>query len=58
MEVKIKHINTVGLDEKTREILKKDCYFVAKYKQDNTLFYEIKNINGEIARIFPERIFF
>jgi len=58
MKVKIKNINTFGLDETTKEILKKECFIVSEYIQDNTLFYEIKNINGEVARIFPERIFF
>lgn len=58
MKVKIKNINTFGLDETTKEILKKECYFIGEYIQDSTLFYEIKNIDGEIARIFPERIKF
>ena len=53
---KIEVINTWGLDEKTKYILNKECFFVSEYMQDNTLFYEIKNIDGEIARIFPERI--
>ena len=58
MKVKIKSINKSGLDDKTKEILSKECYFIKEYIENKTLFYEIKNKDGEIARIFPERIFF
>jgi hypothetical protein len=58
MKIKIKNINTFGLDKKTKEILKKECYFVGKYIQNDTLFYEIENIDKKIVRIFPERIKF
>ncbi len=53
---KIKVLNKWGLDEKTKKILSKECFFTSEYMQDNTLFYEIKNKDGEIVRIFPERI--
>ena len=57
---KIEVIDTWGLDEKTKDILSKECFFVREYttgcSNTKTTFCEIKNIDGEIVRIFPERI--
>jgi len=53
---KVKVLNTDGLDNKTKEILSKECYFIKEYIENETLFYEIKNIENKLVRIFPERI--
>jgi len=53
---KVKVLNTDGLDKKTKQILSKECYFIKEYIENETLFYEIKNIENKIVRIFPERI--
>tara|TARA_R110001606_G_scaffold383712_2_gene546109 strand:+ start:816 stop:1004 length:189 start_codon:yes stop_codon:yes gene_type:complete len=56
MKSKVKVLNTEGLDENTKRILSKECYFIKEYIENETLFVEIKNIDNEIVRIFPERI--
>ena len=56
INMKIKSINKSGLDDKTKEILSKECYFIKEYIENKTLFYEIKNIDGDIVRIFQDRI--
>lgn len=53
---KVKVLNTDGLDNETKQILSKECYFIKEYIENNTLFYEIKNIENKTVRIFPERI--
>lgn len=53
-EVKI--INYEGLDDSTKNILKRKCFFVGEWIENETLFYEIQNDLGELVRIFPERI--
>ena len=52
----VKVLSTDGLDNETKQILSKKCYFIKEYIENNTLFYEIKNIENKIVRIFPERI--
>ena len=56
MKRKVKILNTKGLDDKTKIILSKKCYFIKEYIENETLFFEIKNIENEIVRIFPERV--
>ena len=56
MKSKVKILNTEGLDNNTKRILSKECYFIKEYIENETLFLEIKNIDNEIVRIFPERI--
>tara|TARA_R110000744_G_scaffold35858_1_gene82811 strand:- start:768 stop:1085 length:318 start_codon:yes stop_codon:yes gene_type:complete len=56
MKVKVKILNTDGLDDKTKKILDKECYFIKEYIENETLFLEIKSIDNETVRIFPERI--
>ena len=52
----VKILNTDDLDNKTKEILSKECYFIKEYIENETLFYEIKNIENKTVRIFPERV--
>mgnify|MGYP003655074039 FL=1 len=56
MKSKVKVLNNKGLDKNTKRILSKECYFIKEYIQNETLFFEIKNIDNEIVRIFPERV--
>lgn len=58
MKREIKIINTDGLDKDTKDILSKKCYYIKDYIENDTLFFEVKNIEGGIVRIFPERIEF
>ena len=52
----VKILNTDNLDNKTKEILSKECYFIKEYIENETLFFEIKNIENKTVRIFPERV--
>ena len=54
--MKVKILNTDGLDDKTKKILSKECYFIKEYLENETLFFEIKNSDNETVRIFPERV--
>ena len=56
MKSKVKVLNNKGLDKNTKRILSKECFFIKEYIQNETLFFEIKNIDNEIVRIFPERV--
>ena len=56
---KPKEVNVLdvwGLDDKTKNVLKRKCFFVGEWIENDTLFYEIQNDLGDLVRIFPERI--
>ena len=36
----VKILNTDDLDNKTKEILSKECYFIKEYIENETLFYD------------------
>ena len=56
MKREIKIINKDGLDKDTKDILSKKCYHVGNYIENDTLFVEVRNIEGGLVRIFSERI--
>jgi len=53
-EVKI--LSFEGLDDKTKDVLRRRCFFVGELIENETLFYEIQNDLGDLVRIFPERV--
>lgn len=53
---KVKVINIEGLDNNTIELIETTMNFNKYYEEDETIFVELENSNGEIIRIFPERI--
>jgi len=53
-EVKI--LSLEGLEDKTKDVLKRRCFFVGEWIENETLFYEIQNDLGDLVRIFPERV--
>jgi len=54
--MKVKVINTKGLDELTKSKIEKEMIYLKDYIENDTLFVELKNSKGSIIRVFPERI--
>lgn len=54
--VRVKVINTDGLDNETISKIEPTMTFANNYYEDNTLFFELRNSKEEIIRIFPERV--
>lgn len=56
--MKVKVINTDGLDKETIDKIESHMQFNRWYYEYDTEFAELENTRGDIIRIFPERIEF
>ncbi|QDP56271.1 MAG: hypothetical protein GOVbin3009_38 [Prokaryotic dsDNA virus sp.] len=56
--MKVKVINTEGLDKETIDKIESHMQFNRWYYEYDTEFAELENTRGDIIRIFPERIEF
>tara|TARA_R110002050_G_scaffold269134_1_gene411341 strand:+ start:971 stop:1195 length:225 start_codon:yes stop_codon:yes gene_type:complete len=54
--MKVKVINTDGLSKEVIKKIEIPMTFIKWWDENKTMFCELKNLKGNVVRIFPERI--
>ena len=54
--MKVKVINTDGLSKEVIQKIETPMTFIKWWDENKTMFCELKNLKGNVVRIFPERI--
>tara|TARA_R110001592_G_scaffold12437_9_gene59329 strand:- start:1590 stop:1814 length:225 start_codon:yes stop_codon:yes gene_type:complete len=54
--MKVKVINTDGLSKEVIQKIEIPMTFIKWWDENKTMFCELKNLKGNVVRIFPERI--
>tara|TARA_R110002110_G_scaffold83401_1_gene216454 strand:- start:258 stop:482 length:225 start_codon:yes stop_codon:yes gene_type:complete len=54
--MKVKVIDTDGLSKEVIQKIETPMTFIKWWDENKTMFCELKNLKGNVVRIFPERI--